>query len=108
MGSSHMSKAPASRPTLLASLVVAFAAATVAACATSTTSQEQVGSSSAPIQNGTIDSTHTYAVGIMRSQGRATYSCSGTLIAPNLVLTARHCVAELDQKSSKGVDCKTD
>jgi MYXO-CTERM domain-containing protein len=46
------------------------------------------------------DTTHKYAVGIdIGGQG----SCSGTLIAPNLVLTARHCVT-----SSPGqIDCAT-
>lgn len=32
------------------------------------------------------------------------FNCSGTLIAPNLVLTARHCVAE--SSSSRGIDCE--
>lgn len=48
------------------------------------------------IQGGTVDSTHTSVVGILIDFGGGNQAiCSGTLIAPNLVLTAQHCVAEL-------------
>jgi MYXO-CTERM domain-containing protein len=59
---------------------------------------EATGSQSSPIQGGTTDTTHTYALGLSVGGG----TCSGTLIAPNLVLTARHCVAPITNKGSNG------
>jgi hypothetical protein len=62
-----------------------------------------VSSVSSAIQGGTADTTHSFAVGIM---GEASGGlCSGALIAPNLVVTARHCVAHV---SSEAVNCATD
>jgi Trypsin len=67
------------------------------------TSADSVGSSSSAIQGGKTDPSHAFAVGIM---GQASGGlCSGALIAPNLVVTARHCVAHV---SSESVDCATD
>lgn len=52
---------------------------------------EAVGSQKSAVQGGKVDTntTDTFAVGIASKRGAV---CSGTLIAPNLVLTARHCV----------------
>jgi MYXO-CTERM domain-containing protein len=52
-----------------------------------------VGTTSSPIIGGQTTSDYPFAVGInIRGSG----TCSGTLIAPNLVLTARHCVSDLN------------
>jgi hypothetical protein len=42
-------------------------------------------------------------IGVLNESGRISKSCSGTLIAPNLVLTAQHCVAT----TAKSVHCDT-
>lgn len=59
---------------------------------------EPEGSAAMPIQGGYTDGRHEAVVGlrIFAEGGRRT--CSGTLIAPNLVLTAQHCVAETPQR----------
>src|SRR5580693_1615095 len=46
------------------------------------------------IQGGSVDQSHNYAVGVCvgNGPGQCQLICSGALIAPNLVMTARHCV----------------
>src|SRR5204862_251245 len=79
-------------------VVVAWAAApagaAVAGCGTSSPPREDARVSTAAIQGGEIDTTHKFAVGVCAGgagPGDCAYICSGALIAPNLVVTARHC-----------------
>lgn len=58
-----------------------------------------------PIQGGTNDTKHQFAVGILATTSRGTALCSGALIAPNLVATARHCVAAVP--ASGVITCPT-
>ena len=65
---------------------------------------ESTRTTSQAIQNGTTDATHTFAVGLVMGvhpDGRYDGFCSGALILPNVVATARHCVDD----SPHEVDC---
>src|SRR5271165_2200535 len=63
-----------------------------------------VGSESSAIQDGTVDTTHDFAVGIVQMTNQAVAFCSGVLLEPNLVATARHCVSQL---LSPQIDCSS-
>lgn len=54
------------------------------------------------IQGGEVDEERTNVVGMVIQQGWSGGACSGSLIAPNLVLTAQHCIAPT---SSQGIAC---
>jgi hypothetical protein len=49
----------------------------------------------APIQGGYVDDFDTNVVGIIRLSNYGFGGCSGTLIAPNVVLTAQHCITSI-------------
>jgi hypothetical protein len=67
--------------------------------------QESIAEAAQPIQGGWVDTQDAAIVGIgvLNDQGRISKSCSGTLIAPNLVLTAQHCIAA----TAKSVRCES-
>ena len=59
-------------------------------------------SKSSPIVHGVADTTDTFVVGIgIDLGGGYGAECSGAMIEPNLVLTARHCVS----KTPEAIDC---
>jgi V8-like Glu-specific endopeptidase len=70
-----------------------IAALTLAACGgvSEVDSRESVGRTAQAVQGGRIDTSgkDSFAVGVVNKYGNV---CTATLIAPNLVLTARHCV----------------
>ncbi len=58
---------------------------------------ERVAASSQAIQDGTTNTTDKYAVGVCQgTAGNCKAICSGALILPNVVATARHCVSDSD------------
>lgn len=71
-------------------------AAMASACTEASTPNEsgpQVDTTEQAIARGQRDRVRTSVVGIAIQRGNAGGICTGTLIAPNLVLTAQHCVA---------------
>src|SRR5690606_5531232 len=68
------------------------------------------GQTAQPIIGGALDEDTSGVVGLALDLGRRGLAghCSGTLIAPNLVLTARHCVAFTEEQDAEGiVECET-
>jgi hypothetical protein len=98
----------ASRKVYLAPLLCGFA--TVAsACggeAPPLGSQERVGQTIQPIIGGVASGTAHDAVIVLTTfrDGVRRSLCSATLVAPNLVLTARHCVSDSDGASACAAD----
>jgi V8-like Glu-specific endopeptidase len=80
---------------VLAFGTAAFVAVVLAA---GCSSGEVPSSQTQPVQGGQVDTTHNYAVGVVTTTGLL---CSGALIAPNLVMTARHCI----DVSPQTIDC---
>lgn len=54
---------------------------------------EQAADSGQAIVGGEFDTEHTHVFGLITQEGEDVGACSATLIAPNLLLTARHCVS---------------
>jgi MYXO-CTERM domain-containing protein len=82
-------------------LALALVAAPTSGCGDER-APEAASTSSRPIQGGTNDTTHLFAVGMLGQTSKGTALCSGALLAPNLVALARHCVAAIP---SGGIAC---
>jgi MYXO-CTERM domain-containing protein len=82
---------PGDNPDVRAVVVFLFPLAVLASCASQR--PESVATSRQPVINGTADTTHAAVVSIETSLDATTAGelCSGTLIAPRVVLTAGHC-----------------
>lgn len=70
----------------------------LAACSGERPAEPDPATTSGEIVGGVDDTTHTNVVMLANPGG----SCTASLIAPNLVLTARHCVA---QNVTQGIGC---
>jgi MYXO-CTERM domain-containing protein len=81
-----------------------FPIALLTGCAAST-EPEPVGAVGEGIQGGYDDAKDVAVVDIVWDMGGGQYSeCSGSLLAPNMVLTAHHCVSQI-LNGAQGVDC---
>jgi hypothetical protein len=61
---------------------------------------DSIGVAREGLLNAPLDADHTFDVGIcaggLKANGTcASWKCSGTLVAPNVVLTARHCIRQI-------------
>lgn len=72
----------------------------LAGCAVNDAAEPELGTTRQPMVNGTTSTTAQDST-VFFMQGEE--SCSGTLIAPNLILTARHCIAEMTGE----LECQT-
>ena len=66
------------------------------ACAPEASHAPDLETSAQPILAGKKDTTHGAVLGIVYNNGAASEFCSGYLVTPDLVLTARHCVLSLE------------
>src|SRR5690242_13830463 len=85
--------------TVYAAAVLSSIAAIVPGCASeapSITGNERVGQAIQPIIRGTASGTEHDAVVVLTTvrDGQRFRLCSATMVAPNLLITARHCVSD--------------
>ncbi|HEX3595964.1 MAG TPA: trypsin-like serine protease, partial [Polyangiaceae bacterium] len=75
-------------------------------CGSAATPAPEIGAVEAPLVGGSVDRVNDAVVGLaLDAPELFAGHCSGTLLAPNLVLTARHCVASTEATPNETVAC---
>lgn len=89
-----------------AALLLAGSSLTVGCAGPEPTAADRVGQAAQPVIGGTRSTADQDAVVFVAllENGEVAGSCTGTLVAPNLVLTALHCVAKTDEGALCGAD----
>jgi MYXO-CTERM domain-containing protein len=90
---------------LITGLTVLISAASLGACLSGVPVEEDldIGFHRSAIEGGYLDDQDRAVVGVVHMSQGNFGSCTGTLIAPNVVLTAQHCVAPTS--TGGGVNC---
>jgi hypothetical protein len=84
---------------LIGGLALLLAGASAFGCGTA--SRERVSGDQQPIAGGTVDVSHQDVFLLGWHEGQVGALCTSTLIAPNLLLTARHCVSPNSSDSDR-------
>lgn len=90
---------PSLTPLLACALLIA------PACTAPESEAPELTTAELAIKGGSINYDDTAVVGMVSFGGGGFGICTGTLIAPNLVLTARHCIAPTLNQVNGGVQC---
>jgi hypothetical protein len=90
---------------LITGLALLASAGLYGACLSHAPAEEDldIGFARSPIEGGYVDDKDRAVVGVVHMSQGNFGSCTGTLIAPNVVLTAQHCVAPTS--TGGGVNC---
>lgn len=87
------------------SVLAGFSALSGCAVAPAESDEATVSVAESAIKGGYADANDTAVVAIVALSAGGIGECTGSLIAPNLILTARHCVADITNLVGGGVDC---
>ncbi|WP_433931320.1 serine protease [Sorangium cellulosum] len=78
---------------------------TATACSSALEPPDETGETRDAIQDGYLDNGDKAVVGIYNAEIGAI--CTGSLIAPNVVLTARHCVSDMANETDGQITCRS-
>src|SRR5262249_52508721 len=89
----HAPRRPTMRAIRCTVSALCLAAFSIAGCSASAP-EEPLGTRQSALQGGAVDTVDRGVVGLLVQRAAGRQTCSGTLIASNVVVTARHCISE--------------